>query len=272
MEKILSKRQVESYLKDGVVFPAQILSDAELKHYLGLYEELEGLMKDRARPSQLTQAHLYYDWAYDLVTHPRVLDLVEDLLGPDVVVWSASFFTKPPHDSGYVSWHQDATYWGLDLSEVATAWLALSDSTVENGCMRMVPGSHTQPILSHVETHAEDNLLSRGQVVEVEVDESEAVDVILKAGEASLHHVNIIHGSNANSSNSSRIGLAIRMVTPRVKQTGYQFPAILGRGTDSYHHFEYVEKPTQGNTEEAMAAHIADYRKIAEMVSSTPAG
>ncbi len=272
MGKVLSQQQVESYRDDGVVFPARILSDTERTRYLGLYLELEERMKDRARPNQLAMAHLYYDWAYELVTHPRILDLVEDVLGPDVVIWSASFFTKPPHDPGYVSWHQDATYWGLDLSEVTTAWLALSDSTVENGCMRMVSGSHTQPILSHLETHAEDNLLSRGQVVEVEVDESEAVDVILKAGEASLHHVNIIHGSNANSSNSSRIGFAIRMVTPRVKQTGYQFPAILGRGSDPYHHYEYAKKPTHGNSEEAMATHIAAYRKIAEMVSSTPAG
>ena len=272
MGKVLSQQQVESYRDKGVVFPAQILTTTELARYLGLYLELEELMKGRARPSQLAQAHLYYDWVYELATHPRILDLVEDVLGPDVVVWSASFFTKPPHDPGYVSWHQDATYWGLDLSEVTTAWLALSDSTVENGCMRTVPGSHTQPILSHLETHAEDNLLSRGQVVEVEVDESEALDVILKAGEASLHHVNIIHGSNANSSNSCRIGLAIRMATPRVKQTGYQFPAILGRGRDPYHHFEYAEKPAHGNTEEAMAAHIADYRKLAEMVRSTPTG
>jgi len=272
MGKVLSQQQVESYRDDGVVFPAGILSDAELTRYLGLYLELEELMKDRARPSQLAMAHFYYDWAYELVTHPRILDLVEDVLGPDVVVWSASFFTKPPHDPGYVSWHQDATYWGLDLSEVTTAWLALSDSTVENGCMRMVPGSHTQPILSHVKTYAENNLLSRGQVVEVEVKESEAVDVILKAGEASLHHVNIIHGSNANSSSSSRIGFAIRMVTPRVKQTGYQLPAILGRGSDPYRHFEYAEKPAHGNTEEAMAAHIAADRKLAEMVRSAPAG
>ncbi len=264
MGKVLSQQQVESYRDDGVVFPVPVLSDAELSHYVGLYEELEELMKDRARPTQLSQAHLYYDWAYELVTHPRILDLVEDVLGPDVVVWAASFFVKLPHDAGYVSWHQDALYWGLDLSEVTTVWLALTDSTVENGCMRVVPASHSQ-IVSHLETHAEDNLLSRGQEVEVEVEESEAVDLILKAGEASLHHVNVIHGSNANSSSSGRVGFVIRMVTPRVKQTGYQFRAILGRGGDPYHHFEYAEKPTQGNTEEAMAAHIGDYKKRAPL-------
>ena len=183
-----------------------------------------------------TQA--FFRWAYDLGTHPRVLDAVEDILGPDILLWTVSIFPKYPRDPGYISWHQDGTYWGLDSVRVTTAWIALTDSTVDNGCMRVVPGSHRRPILPHRDTYAADNRLSRGQEIEVEVEERDAVDVVLRAGQMSLHHVNIIHGSNPNPSDGSRIGFAPRFTTPETRQIdGEPLTAVLARGRDRLGHF-----------------------------------
>ena len=203
-----------------------------------------------------TQA--YFRWAYDLATHPRILDAVEDVLGPDLLVWTVSIFPKYPRDPGYISWHQDGTYWGLDSTRVVTAWVALTDSTRDNGCMRVVPGSHRQPILPHRDTYAADNRLSRGQEIEVEVAEQDAVDVVLRAGEMSLHHVNIIHGSNSNPSDGSRIGFAPRFMTPETRQIdGEPLTAVLARGRDSHGHFQLLPGPPALGFDEALAAQQA---------------
>lgn len=206
----------------------------------------------KPRAVELAQTHLHFPWAYELVTHPRVLDAVEDVLGPDIVVWSTSIFPKHSHDPSYISWHQDGTYWGLDSTQVTTAWIALSDSTVESGCMRVVEGSPAQPIQPHRDTFAENNLLSRGQEISVDVDDLEATDVVLQAGEMSLHHVNVIHGSNANNSDYKRVGYVIRYVTPEVRQVGERPKAVLARGTDKFGNFELVGPPPERDIVQAV--------------------
>src|SRR5258708_6330488 len=179
-----------------------------------------------------------------MITQPSVLDAVEEVLGPNLIVWNTRWFTKMPGDKTYISWHQDATYWGLHPPKVTTAWLALSESTPENGCMRVIPGSHLQPLLPQVETYAPENALSRGQEIGVEVDEREAVDLILKPGQMSLHHVGIVHGSKRNESSKARVGIAVRFITPDVVQDGTERQmAMLVRGADSHCHFDLAEPP-----------------------------
>jgi ectoine hydroxylase-related dioxygenase (phytanoyl-CoA dioxygenase family) len=134
-------------------------------------------------------------WVNDIIRDPRVLDPVESLLGPDILCWASGFFAKQPGDGTFISWHQDATYWGLSSPDVVTAWIALTPSTPESGCMRVVPGTHRAQI-AHRDTFAKKNLLSRGQEIAAAVDEREAVDVVLAPGQMSLHHVLIVHGSN----------------------------------------------------------------------------
>ena len=124
------------------------------------------------------------------------------MIGPDILCWSTGFFTKNARDPSYVSWHQDSTYWGLEPPDIVTAWVALSDSTLANGAMRVIPGTHLMDQLAHHDTFAPDNLLSRGQEIAVEVDEREAVALELRAGEMSLHHVRLIHGSDPNPSDA----------------------------------------------------------------------
>ena len=162
-----------------------------------------------------------------------MLDAVEQVIGPNILVWGSSFFIKEPQNPSFVSWHQDSTYWGLEPADIVTAWVALSESIHENGAMRVIPGSHKLDQAPHRDTFAADNLLSRGQEIMVEVDESKAVELRLQPGEMSLHHVRLIHGSEPNPSTKRRIGFAIRYVPTYVRQAaGLRDSATLVRGVD----------------------------------------
>jgi hypothetical protein len=270
MSQVLTAEERERYHRDGILFPIPALFPGEVARFRAAFEDLAARLGGRPLAQQLSQTHLYLPWAYELATRPAVLDAVEDVLGPDILVWTVSIFAKYPRDPGYISWHQDGTYWGLDSPQVTTAWVALTDSTVENGCMRVVPGSHRNPILPHRDTYAADNRLSRGQEVQVEVDEKDAVDVTLQAGQMSLHHVNIIHGSNPNPSDRSRIGFAIRFTTPKTRQIEGEPPtAVLARGHDDYHHFELLPAPPALDLEEAVAAQQTAARRLVTALRKT---
>jgi ectoine hydroxylase-related dioxygenase (phytanoyl-CoA dioxygenase family) len=175
---------------------------------------------------------------------PAVLDPVKRILGADVLVWNAGFFTKEPKTRDFISWHQDLTYWGLSDSHEVTAWVALSASTVESGCVKFVAGSHLQDIVEHRDTFEKNNLLSRGQELAVEVNENDATNVELQPGEMSLHHGKVFHGSNPNRSDDRRIGLAIRYISPDMRQTVEEkTTAKLVAGADRHGHFRLVDKP-----------------------------
>jgi non-haem Fe2+, alpha-ketoglutarate-dependent halogenase len=183
---------------------------------------------------------------------------VEDVIGPDILCWGSSFFIKEPHNPGFVSWHQDSTYWGLDPADVVTAWVAFSDSNAANGAMRVIPGSHLMDQVPHRDTFRPENLLSRGQEVTVDVDERQAVMLELAAGEMSLHHVRLIHGSDPNPSGMRRIGFAIRYIPTHVRQVaGSHDSATLVRGTDRHGHFEPEQRPDGDMSEAAQAHHAA---------------
>ena len=192
--------------------------------------------------------HFAFAWIDELTRHPRILDAVERLLGPDILAWKTHRFVKMPHDKAFVSWHRDGTCWGLSPMDVATAWVARSPVTPANGCMRVVPGSHSRPKLPQRETFADNNILSRGQEISVAVDEQRAVDLVLQPGEMSLHQLWIVHNSNANTSPIPRIGIAIRYVATRVRQDGAGKPfAMLVRGHDGYGNFSLTERPTRND-------------------------
>jgi ectoine hydroxylase-related dioxygenase (phytanoyl-CoA dioxygenase family) len=270
MSATLTASQLERYHRDGVLFPVNALTSGEAARFRASFEEVTARLGGRPTSQDLSQTHLYFPWAYELATHPAILDAVEAVLGPDLLVWTVSIFAKYPRDPGYISWHQDGTYWGLDSPQVTTAWVALTDSVVENGCMRVVPGSHRMPILPHKDTYAPQNLLSRGQEVQAEVDEKDAVDIILKAGQMSLHHVNIIHGSNPNPSDGPRYGFAIRFTTPRTRQIEGEPPtALLARGRDDYHHFELLAAPPALGIDAAVAAQQAEAKRLLTALRGT---
>lgn len=262
MGKLLTEAQVAAYERDGYAAPIRVMPEeaaAELRAKLEAAEDAAGgplAGKLRFKP------HLLFTFLDELVRDDNVLDGVEDVLGPDLMVWASSFFTKEARDPGYVSWHQDSTYWGLSEPDVATAWVALTPSTRENGCMRVVPGSHTHDQIGHTDTHAGANMLSRGQVVNCEVDETQAVDLVLRPGEMSLHHVRLIHGSEPNPTDDRRIGFAIRYIPPYVRQTnGPRDSAALVRGRDRFGNFAPEPPPAADLHPAALEAH----RRSAEL-------
>jgi ectoine hydroxylase-related dioxygenase (phytanoyl-CoA dioxygenase family) len=267
----VNRIEVERYARQGVLFPIPALNRAEVARYRAAVEDLEARLGGKPKPSAMMQPHLFFRWAYDLVTHPAVLDAVEPVLGPDILVHSVSIFSKHPHTADYVSWHQDGYYWGLDAPRLTSAWIALTDSTAENGCLRVVPGSHRVDRLPHTDRpHSPDNLLASGLEIAVEVRESEALDLTLTAGEMSLHHVNIVHGSNPNRSAGKRIGFAIRYVAPAVRQALDHHAVVLARGRDDHHHYRLLEQPPAGSLEEGLAAQ-AEFarRRVAARLGGT---
>jgi non-heme Fe2+,alpha-ketoglutarate-dependent halogenase len=251
----LTPEQVSAYHRDGYVFPVRVLESGEAAHYRRCLETHEAQAGRPLQGNFRHKTHLLFTWADALVHHPAILDAVEGVIGPDILCWTTNFFIKEAASPGFVSWHQDSTYWGLDPDDVITAWVAFTDATPENGCMQFIPGSHKIDQLPHVDTFHRDNLLSRGQEIAVEVDKSRAVGIPLAAGEMSLHHIKLVHGSDANRTHDRRIGLAIRYIPTYVRQTKVRDSAMLVRGTDKYHHFDYEPRPAADLDAAALAAH-----------------
>ncbi len=249
----LTESELAKYREQGYLFPVEVFSPSEVVEFRAHFDEyfayhrsrLEGLPPSK-HASIYGHTHTFLRWVYRMISHRNVLDAVESILGPNLVVRDTAWFVKMPGDKKYISWHQDATYWGLHPPTVTTAWIALSDSITANGCLRVLPGSHKNPILPHEETYAPENALSRGQEIAVQVDEEQVVDVVLKPGQMSLHDVAIVHGSKANTSDQPRIGIAVRYMPTHVYQDGnVRQLAVLVRGVDEYGYADLIEPPSQ---------------------------
>jgi len=243
------------YHRDGYLSPISVFSPAEALAYRAKLEAIEASGRLPAGALR-SKCHLLLTWVDEIVRHANVLDAVEGIIGPNILVWGTSFFIKEPRNKSFVSWHQDLTYWGLEPADIITAWIALSPSTRENGAMRVLPASHTMEVLPHTDTFAADNLLSRGQEIRVDVDERKAVALELEPGQMSLHHVKLIHGSEPNPSAHRRIGLAVRYIPTHVRQTaGMVDSAMLVRGVDSFGYFHPEERPGADLSPSAIAHH-----------------
>jgi hypothetical protein len=257
MGRVLTDEQVVAYRRAGIHFPVDVMSRAEAAGLLARFEEAEALHGGRL-PARVNQKpHLLHPWMNELIRHPPILDAVEDVLGPDLLCWGAQFFAKNARDPSYVSWHQDGTYWGLSSPDVVTAWVALTPSVPENGCMQVVPGTHRAQV-EHVDTFADANLLSRGQEVRVEVRPEEVVPVVLQPGQMSLHHVLIFHGSEPNTADCRRVGFAIRYIPTHVRQLNApRESATLVRGVDRHGYFDLESAPEADMHPDAVARHAA---------------
>ena len=248
----------ERYNSDGFHFPLQVLGEGEALSCRAEFERIEEriVMEELGHKNQLNHAHVVFRFANDLIRHPRILDAVEGILGPDILCWSSTFFTKEPRTPSYVSWHQDLRYWGLSGDALVSVWVALGGVTEAHGCMRFVPGSHRLGILEHRDTHDEENFLTRDQEAVYEVDESRTVKVELEAGQASLHHGRLLHASSPNVSDERRVGFVINYIATGMRQVVAERDyAVLVRGENRYGHFELVPPPEDDLTPEAFAWH-----------------
>ena len=254
MDARIDDAALRQYREDGFIPPIRIFSTEETAALRAKIETVEAergpvFREDRPRPGDPFQgsyrfkSHLLFKWLADVIRDPRLLDAVEPLTGPDMLCWTTHWFIKEPDTANYVSWHQDSNYWGVETDRLVTAWLAVSPSTEESGCIRLLPGSHRGPAMAHVDTWEADNMLTRGQTI-MDVDESKAVKLEVQPGEIALFDYRLAHASHANCSGDRRIGIGIRYIPPSARQTLADWDcATLVRGVDTHGHFELEPEP-----------------------------
>jgi non-haem Fe2+, alpha-ketoglutarate-dependent halogenase len=244
MPTVLSRQQIESFNRNGFISPVRIFDEAEMAGHRRYFDDLlNRVMVAGGDSYSISTAHLKYGAVYDLLTHSRIVSVVRDLLGENIIGWGSHYFCKMPGDGKRVSWHQDASYWPLTPSKAVTLWLAIDDADMENACVRFLPGSHLYGHLTwHLSETDESNVLNQ-TVTEVERFGA-PFDSVLKAGEASLHTDLLLHGSEANESNRRRCGLTLRYCTPDVRaHLGWNEKGVVVSGMDTSGHWGNASRP-----------------------------
>ena len=259
---MLTTAQREAYRRDGYVTPFRAVDAARAERW---HQDVRRCCAETARPgstaglrqpSTRVKPYLLFPWAADIVRHPAILDAVEDLIGPDILVFHTTLWWKAAGTAGFVPWHQDATYFGLAPHEHVTAWIALTDSTEESGCVTVLPGSHRHGQLPHADRRDPAVMLSRGQTVAAEVEAAQAVPIPLRPGEFSLHDTLVLHASAPNRAARDRIGLGISYIPARVKHVGpTRLSATLVRGENRHGHFDLEAAPQAEADAAARAVH-----------------
>jgi len=248
----LTKQQIKAYETEGFLLGIRVVDEGKAWWYQKKFDELEAKEGREKCQIGVIDRHFDQEFIWELATNPKILDCIESLIGPNILLLATHAFCKYGPQEKFVAWHQDLTYWGLEPPSAITAWYAIDDSDCENGCMRVIPGTHRRGILEHGKSQKVGNLLSINQEVAVsEEDGKRAVDLILKAGEISIHDGELIHGSLPNRSTRRRCGMTIRYVPPWVKPVRKNsmrrtWSAILLRGEDNEKHFEERPKPFPG--------------------------
>jgi non-haem Fe2+, alpha-ketoglutarate-dependent halogenase len=242
--KILTAEQVAAFNRNGYLAGIRIFDEQEIAAIRQYFDELLARTLAAGGDSySISTAHLRYGRVYDILTHPRIVMRIKDLLGENVIAWGSHFFCKMPGDGKRVSWHQDSSYWPLTPSMAVTAWLAIDDATVENACMRYIPGSHQ---LGHLTYTLSEN--DEGNVLNQTVPDAQAlgepVDVELKAGEISVHSDLLLHGSEANQSSKRRCGLTLRYCPAIVRaDLGWNAKGVIVSGKDESGHWANSPRP-----------------------------
>ncbi|MBL8334054.1 MAG: phytanoyl-CoA dioxygenase family protein [Rubrivivax sp.] len=214
----LQAAEIEQYLREGWVIPAWRL---DAPRVAALAQSLEALLQANpgVRPEKLVSAHIEGDNGegvrgsrdfLELARDPEIVELVSDAIGQDLILWGCHVFCKPAHEGYETPWHQDGHYWPIRPLATCTVWLALEPSTRANGCLRVIPRSHTARQL-HDHLHEDRSDLTLNQrLAGGSFDETQAVDLELQPGQMSLHDVYMIHGAAANTSGQRRTGVALR--------------------------------------------------------------
>ena len=252
----------QQFFDQGYLSPVDIFTVDEAAAFLTNLEELEARLtnlKDvkKGNKNQLNNPHLLFKFANTIIRNKTLLNTVEAIIGPDILVWGSTFFIKEPHTESYVSWHQDMKYWGLnDTDGQVSAWVALNTVNQANGCMQFLPKTHQSAMVDHKDSFDDDNFLTRGQEAQFNYNPDDIVNIELKPGQASFHHGKLLHASQPNASTTHRIGFAIQFIAPHVSQNiATKDFAMLVRGDDHYGHFELLAPPQDDLSEDAIATH-----------------
>lgn len=233
----LSEAQIEQFRTKGYAYPFDAISRQEAQSCIDRLDGYDRILGEEAQKQLKIKAHVAAPWLSELARNPRILDAVESVIGPDILLFGASMFSKRGPDSRFVSWHQDAAYYGLDPQEEVTCWVGLTDADEENGCMRVLPGSNLGADAVHEETYDPQNMLGRGQTIHG-VDESKAVYMPVKAGQFSMHHERTWHASSPNPSTRRRVGIAFFYMPAHCRSILGRRTASLVRGADAHGHWD----------------------------------
>ena len=257
MPKLLSPMQVEAYARDGYVSPVDVLSQSEVNSFRQELEEWERKRGQAIDFPEKSKSYLLFNWADQLVHHPRILDAVEDLIGPDILVYHSTLFLKEAQTPSYVRWHQDSTYFYLSPHLHVTAWVALSDASIAAGCMQVLPGSHQWGAFEHDDKPEPMNMIRRGQGISGQFDGAKGTFIPVGPGQMSLHHTDLVHASGGNTTDDRRLGFAISYIPAHVKPTGAVKPSALCVRGQSHGHFVQEQRLTQPLCDDAFKAHSA---------------
>ena len=241
----LTTEQLDYYKNKGYISPVDALTSTEAKEIRDEIEKIEKNWPKALEGINRNYVHLISPVFNKVCLNKKILDAVESIIGKNILICGTTLFIKNPKEKGFVSFHQDAKYIGLEPHNWVTVWVAITDANEKNGCMRMLPGSHKENLKHHEENFDENNLLTRGQTIKnVSLDKTKPV--ILKAGQMSLHHPKIVHGSGLNYSNDRRIGFVIQSyIGSNVDQVLGKMYVQKARGEDKYKYHEYSNIPSE---------------------------
>jgi len=266
--KKLTAAQARQFHESGFVSPVEAFSLGKAAEYRQRFEDAERRFGPIRKDNREVRSHLLFRWASDLVREPEILDALEDLIGPDILIFTFRVWPKEPGSPSIVSWHQDHTYHMLDCDSVS-AWVSLTDTTIEAGCMEVVPGSHKLGELEYEERFSENNLLFKGQtVVQDEEFFARSRFMPLRPGQMSIHHSKLVHRSGLNNSSDRRIGVAINCIPASgrcISPSDVRLTATLLRGEDRFGHFDLEPAPDTDYDEQARSVHADALRRYTEM-------
>lgn len=257
----LTDADIERYRETGYLCPIPALTAAEatgLRSQLERFEASAGATLGKLEGQFRAKTHLLFPWLNQLCRHPAVTGPMSQLLGPNLLVYHVTCWLKEPGDASFVSWHQDGTYFHLDPPEHATAWVALSDSNLQSGCVQVIPGTHKAGQREHGTQPSEANLLSNGQTLVETIDPAKGVPLELETGQISIHDTFLVHSSGPNESGDRRIGIGISYVPTHVQYRGKsRVTATLALGEDRYGHFDPEPAPAADADDAARAFHAS---------------
>ena len=257
--KALTQEQVAAFCHDGFLFPMPALTAEEIATCLAGLHRLEadlGCPVAEADVKWRSHAYAHSPWFNDLIRHPRILDAIEDVIGPDILVWTSTFFIKEPYSPAFAAWHQDGTYFGLEPHEQVCAWVALTDASAEAGCMEMLSSGGAPRQLHHAALGLAHSINRAGPTIMEPFDDTSPVARALPAGSFSLHHELAVHRSAPNRAAHRRVGIGLNYLPTHVRvNSPIRLNAMLVRGRDSYGHFDLIDPPPAERDAAALAVH-----------------
>ena len=264
MPNVLSEQQIEHFHEQGFLPPIPVLSQAEIDHYRGCLENFERINPNDIKKLK-SKSHILCPWIADMAREPKILDIYEDLIGRDILCYSMAFRIKEADGRTFAGWHQDGAANPIKPILVIGA-LALADCSLAHGCLQVIPGSHKKSALQHTDTGNPDSILSRGQFISTNFDDSKAVNLELKAGEIGLFNAGIIHGSPINSSGERRIVVLVEMIPAHTEVRAHRDSAMLVRGVDTFHNVDVDPAPSQEFGPEERAAWRRATKKVGKNI------